>query len=116
MMSLVITFLSLPIGLLLILNERRHTHKYDAVFHNFLDRIKADKRLNTRAKIARLRAMLERNHYHILSLNNDEIIAEKKLFSPGWLTFGLGLLYLGAIIYIIYYFKIQKAHKVKFVL
>jgi len=116
MMTLVITFLSLPIGLLLIFNERRHIHKYDAVFHDFLNKVKADARLNSRAKIVRLRAMLERNHYHILFKNNHEIVAEKKLFSTGWLIFGLGLFFLGALIYILYFYKLQKPHKVHFYL
>lgn len=114
MMTLVITFFSIPIGILLLINERKNFHKYEAIFSDFLLVVQSDDRLDDKAKLARLRAMLEHNHYHILWISESEIAAEKKLFSPGWLSIGIGAAYLGALIYMFYYFKFQRPHLVTF--
>ncbi len=114
MMTLVITFFSIPIGILLLINEHRNFHKYEAIFSDFLLEVQADDRLDDKAKLARLRAMLEHNYYHVLWISEKKIVAEKKLFSMGWLSIGIGAAYIGALIYMIYYFKFQKPHMVTF--
>lgn len=114
MMTLVITLFSIPIGILLFLNERKTHHLYDGVFHQFCDEVKADGRLNHQNKIAKLRAMLEKNHYDITIVDTHHISAEKKLFSVGLLSIGVGLFYIGAILYVIYFYRFQKPHVVKF--
>ena len=116
MMSLVITLFSIPIGILLLINEYRNFHKYEAIFSDFLLEVQADDRLDDKAKLARLRAMLEHNYYQVLWISENQIAAEKKLFSPGWLSIGVGIAFIGVLIYMIYYFKFQKPHMVTFTL
>ena len=113
MMSVIITLLALPIGLFMIIKERRDHQHYQAVFDDFLELIQASN-LQTSQKLAKLRAMLEHNYYHILSVDTQEIRAERKLFSMGWLIFSLGFFYIGAVIYMIYFYKFQKPHRVYF--
>jgi hypothetical protein len=114
MMTLVITFFAIPIGILLLLNERRTAHIYQGIFDDFLEEVKADERLDDVEKLHKLRSMLEHNHYHITSRSSNQIEAEKKLFSMGLLSIGTGFMYIGAAVYIFYYYKVQKPHKVKF--
>lgn len=114
MMSIVITFFAIPIGIWLLINERRSEAAYDAIFTDFFELVKADKVLSKQAKLSRLRAMLEKNQYDILVYTEDTVEAQKKLFSVGLLSIGTGVLYIGAAVYILYYFKFQKPHKVKF--
>ena len=113
-MTLVITFFAIPIGVLLLLSERRTAHLYQNIFDSFLEDVKSDDRLDTKQKILKLRAMLEFNHYHILSVDSHTIKAEKKLFSMGLLCIGIGFMYIGAAVYIFYFFKFQKPHRVNF--
>lgn len=114
MMTLVITFFAIPIGVLLLLSERRTAHLYQNIFDTFLEEVKSDSRLDTKQKFLKLRAMLEFNNYHILSVDSHSIKAEKKLFSMGLFAIGTGFMYVGAAVYIFYFLKFQKPHRVDF--
>lgn len=115
MVSVIISFLALPLGLLLIVKEWKDQQKYQAVFDDYLEHIESSS-MNHHLKMAKLRMMLEHNYYHILSVEPYEIKAERKIFSLGWLIFSLGFFYLGALVYIMYYYKFKKPHKVSFAL
>lgn len=115
MVSVIITLLALPLGLLLIIKENKDVKHYEAVFDDYLAKIQKSS-LTHEMKMAKLRAMLEHNYYYIIKIGTEEIKAERKLFSLGWLLFSLGFLYLGALVYILYFYKFQKPHQVHFYL
>ena len=115
MLSIILTFLALPLGLLLIIKEQKDDKKYQAIFDDFLEKTQRSS-FSHQMKMAKLRAMLEHNYYHILVVDTDEIQAERKLFSMGWLIFSLGFLYIGALAYILYFYKFKKPHKIHFFL
>jgi uncharacterized membrane protein YukC len=41
----------------------------------------------------------------------DTIIGEKKILSLGWIILGIGFIYVGVLFYLIYYYFIQKPHR-----
>lgn len=114
MLSIIITFFALPIGLWMIIYERKSRKHYQEVFDSYLETIDADSRLDELTKMKLLRAMLEHNYYKVLLVTPDTIAAEKKIFSPGWLLFSLGFVYIGVLIHILYYLFVQKPHHVCF--
>ncbi len=113
-MTTIIMIFSLPIGIYILFQERKTMAKYESIFYDFYQKIKGEKELDRSSKIKLLQDMLSQNGYTILHQDRDKIVAGKKLFSVGWLFVGIGTLYVGLIIYIIYYFYIQKPHKVEF--
>lgn len=113
MLTVLITFFAIPIGLLLIFKEQRDQRHYQAVFDTYFYKVKVSYG-SEEMKISKLCAMLEHNYYHIISIENYEIQAERKIFSVGWLIFSLGFFYIGALFYIIYFYKFKKSHKIHF--
>lgn len=111
MLSVIITLFAFPIGLFVIFKEIKDHKHYEAVFDDYVHKINI-KDMNASDKIAQIRKMLEHNHYHVLSLTDSEIEAERKIFSAGWLIFSLGFFYLGALVYVFYFYKVQKPHRV----
>jgi uncharacterized membrane protein YukC len=57
--------------------------------------------------------MLVKNHYNVKT-TDSEVIGEKKIFSIGCLFVGIGTLYVGLLVYIVYYLYYQKPHDVRF--
>lgn len=103
-----------PIGILLLLREKKAAQKYQAVFDNFYDKVKADERLTPEEKLDLYVEMLQQNRYQVTLKNAQEIQGEKKIFSIGYMFIGIGTLYIGLIIYILYYLYMQKPHTVRF--
>ncbi len=116
MMTVVITLLSIPIGLILIYFEYKARPRYQAIFDDFFDEVRSDGRLHKRQKMQKVRDMLHLNAYEITAIDEQSITAKKKLFSMGWLTLSVGFAYIGAMIYILYFFFFHKPHTVKFTL
>lgn len=114
-MTTVIMLLAFPIGIFLLLQEKKSRIKYQAVFDDFYKETLDDDRLNDDTKLARFKAMLINNHYTVNTYEN-RVVGEKKLFSIGYMFIGIGTLYLGLIVYILYYLYLQKPHRVEFAL
>lgn len=87
---------------------------YQAIFDNFYREVKEDPNLSKEEKIRLLAQMLYQNNYRITEQNDHMVRGEKKIFSIGWLFIGLGTLYIGLLVYILYYLYFQKPHVVLF--
>ncbi|MCH9814466.1 MAG: hypothetical protein K0U47_11060 [Epsilonproteobacteria bacterium] len=98
----------------MLLSERKSRQKYQAVFDDFQKKVESDKHQNPKEKITLFEEMLHQNRYHITGKSEQEVIGEKKIFSMGYLFIGIGTLYIGLIVYILYYLYFQKPHIVRF--
>ncbi len=113
-MNTIIMLFALPIGIYLLLGEKKARAKYQAIFDNFYQDVN-DKDYSENQKINLYEEMLTGNHYTIAIKNREAVVGEKKIFSIGWLFIGIGTLYVGLLVYIVYYLYFQKPHVVRFV-
>ena len=113
-MNTIIMIFALPIGLYLLTQEKKSMQRYQAIFDNFFRKVREDKTLSEKEKTKLLEEMLYKNGYVITARDDHSVTGEKKIFSIGWLFVGLGTLYIGLIIYILYYLYFQKPHTVTF--
>jgi uncharacterized membrane protein YukC len=105
---------ALPIGIYILLQEKKGKSKYQAVFDGFFKKIEDENSLSKKEKIEILSDMLYKNGYEITQMSKELVRGEKKIFSVGWLFIGVGTLYIGLIVYIIYFLYFQKPHVVLF--
>jgi hypothetical protein len=105
---------ALPIGIYFLIQEKSSMKKYQAIFDNFYIQMRDDKSLSSDEKVKYLKKMLEGNEYSVLYASKDGVRGEKKIFSIGWLFVGIGTVYVGLLVYILYYFYFQKPHVVEF--
>lgn len=115
-MTTIIMIFAFPIGIIFLIQEKKARVKYQAIFDDFYNEVNSDKTLTKDEKTNLYKNMLSQNQYQITTKNQDEIVAEKKIFSVGYLFIGIGTLYIGVVIYIIYYLYFQKPHVVKFII
>ncbi len=112
-MNTIIMIFALPIGIFLLLGEKKARVKYQAVFDKFYQDMNS-KVYSNEEKINLYKEMLIANHYTIMAKNEESVVGEKKIFSIGWMFIGIGTLYVGLLVYIVYYLYFQKPHVVKF--
>jgi uncharacterized membrane protein YukC len=105
---------ALPIGLYLLAQEKKSMYRYQAIFDDFFRKVQADTTLSPKEKTTLLEEMLYKNGYTISAKEGHTVSGEKKIFSIGWLFVGIGTLYIGLIVYILYYLYFQKPHKLEF--
>ncbi|MDH5465054.1 MAG: hypothetical protein OEW60_05455 [Thiovulaceae bacterium] len=113
-MSTVMMLFLFPIGIAFLIHELRDKKRYHFVFHDFFDEVQANPSYSKQEKIEHVQKMLLHNEYHIVFKDDAEIIGERKILSVGMLFISLGLFYVGLLFYLIYFFKFQKPHRVKF--
>lgn len=114
-MSQVLMMLLLPIGLYTyFFVERKNKRLYQHTFDAFAQKISKDKNLNDEEKMKYYKAMLIRNGYTIVENTKTRIVGERKILSLGLMMIGAGLYLVGLLIYILYYYTMQKPHIVKF--
>ncbi len=111
-MNTIIMLFALPIGIFLLLGEKKAKAKYQATFDNFYKEVNAHG-YSKEEKIKLFKDMLLANHYKVKK-SDDIIIGEKKIFSIGWMFIGIGTLYIGLLVYILYFLYFQKPHVVRF--
>jgi len=112
-MSQIIMWFLFPIGLYsYFFVERRDWPNYQNIFDTFGAKVKSDTTKTNKQKIDMYIAMLAKNGYTITESTPLKVKGEKRLLSISMLAMGLGLFYVGAIVYIAYYFWIQKPHVV----
>jgi uncharacterized membrane protein YukC len=112
-LALLIWF-AIPIGIYTLHFEQKSQKKYNALFDNFYQKTMANPKLNQEEKYSLLTQLLERNGYEFIEESEHRIVGEKKVLSLGWIILGVGLLYIGVIFYLIYYYFIQKPHRVSY--
>jgi uncharacterized membrane protein YukC len=103
---------ALPIGMFLLMGEKKARAKYQAVFDDFYKNIQSENYTDEK-KIELFKEMLKTNHYAVTT-TKTEVIGKKKIFSIGWMFIGVGTLYVGLLVYIVYYLYFQKPHVVRF--
>ena len=113
-MNTIIMIFALPIGIFWLIREKRAMRAYEAIFSDFYEKVKADTHLSRQEKIKLLEEMLYKNHYTVTQKTDHTIRGEKKIFSIGWMFIGLGTLYIGLILYILWYLYFQKPHTVAY--
>ena len=114
-MSQVIMILLFPIGLYFyFFVEKKARPVYDKVFTDFEEEIQAEHGLSQSQKLQRYREMLVKNDYSITDTTQTSIAGERKIFSMSLFAMSVGVYYVGAVIYLLYFFYVQKPHKILF--
>jgi uncharacterized membrane protein YukC len=105
---------ALPIGIFLLLGEKKARASYQAIFDNFYQDTQ-NSNYAQKQKMDLYEKMLHKNDYIIVEKNQDKVVGEKKIFSVGWMFIGIGTLYVGLLAYIVYFLYFQKPHVVRFI-
>jgi len=114
-MSQVIMMFLFPIGLYFyFFVERRDRPKYQKIFDDFGESIQNDSTLTNAQKIQKYNAMLRQNNYTIVESTQTKVRGEKRILSMSLLAMSIGAYYVGAFVYLAYYFWIQKPHVVEY--
>jgi len=114
-MSQVIMMFLFPIGLYFyFFVERKDKPKYQKVFDDFQEKIKNDISLNREEKMQQYENMLRQNGYKIVDATRTSIKGERRILSMSLLAMSIGAYYVGAFVYLAYYFWMQKPHVVEF--
>ena len=114
-MSQVIMFLLFPIGLYFyFFKERPSRPAYNKVFTDFETEIQDDTNLLETDKIQHYKDMLRKNEYRITETTSSCIVGEKRIFSMSLFAMSVGFYYIGAVIYLLYFYYFQTPHRVTF--
>ena len=114
-MTQVIMLFLFPIGLYFyFFVERKARPKYQKVFDDFQEKVKNDSTLSNEEKIEQYKEMLQYNGYTIVASTKTSIKGQKRIFYMSLLAMGMGLYLVGAVVYLIYYFWIQKPHVIRY--
>jgi hypothetical protein len=114
-MSQVIMILLFPIGLYFyFFKERPSRPAYNKVFTDFETEIQEDTSLLETNKIQHYKEMLLKNEYKIINTTSHCIIGEKRIFSMSLFAMSVGFYYVGAVIYLLYFYYFQTPHRVTF--
>ena len=92
--------------------ECRDRPKYQKVFDDFGVNIKENSTLSNAEKKEHYIQMLTQNGYTITQNTKTQVVGEKKILSMSLLAMGIGAYFVGAFVYLGYYFWIQKPHVV----
>jgi len=112
-MTTIIMLFALPIGIFMLLGEKKAMAKYQAIFDDFYQDTK-NQNYSQMQKIDLYEKMLYKNDYVIVEKSQDKVVGEKKIFSVGWMLIGVGTFYVGLLVYIVYFLYFQKPHVVRF--
>ena len=114
-MSQVIMMFLFPIGLYFyFFVERKDKPKYQKIFDDFNVKIQNDTTLTNEEKMRQYAEMLRQNGYKIVESSRTQIKGEKRILSMSLLAMSIGLYYVGVLVYLAYYFWIQKPHVVEY--
>jgi len=112
--QVVILLFLFPIGLYFyFFIEPKHQAVYQKTFDDFQVYIDG-KNLEQHTKLMLFEEMLKKNDYVITQKTAHSIRGEKRMMSMSILAISLGVFYVGALVYLVYYFYVQKAHVVVF--
>jgi len=111
----VLMLLMLPIGLYVYFGkEKKDREVYQAVFNDFELKIAKRKELSNKEKIELFEQMLEQNGYNVVEVTDTTVKAQKKILSMGLMMMGIGIYIVGLLLYLVYYFYLQKPHEIIF--
>jgi hypothetical protein len=114
-MTTILMLLMLPIGLYVYFGkEKKDREIYQAVFDDFELKTVTRKNLTDREKIELFEQMLEQNGYKVVDVTETTVKAQKKILSMGLMMIGTGVYIIGLLVYLVYYFYLQKPHEIIF--
>jgi hypothetical protein len=114
-MSQVIMLLLFPIGFYFyFFVERKARPAYEKIFTDFEHKTQQSATLNDQEKIALFKEMLLINDYRIKEVTTYSVTAQRNIFSMSIFAMGVGLYFVGAVIYVLYFYFLQTTHKVVF--
>jgi len=114
-MTQVIMLFLFPIGFYFyFFVERKEKPKYQKIFDDFQQKIASNQRLNDSEKIEKFKMMLVRNGYTLTEVKNSKVVGEKRIMSMSLFTMSAGFFYIGAVIYLLYFYYFQKPHRVEY--
>ena len=112
-MSQVIMFFLFPIGLYFyIYFERRGRPAYEKIFTDFEADVQENEKHSQNQKLGTFKEMLMNNGYTIVAHSEDKVIGEKKIFSMSLFAMSVGFYYIGAVVYLLYFYYLQSPHSV----
>ena len=116
-MTTILMLLMFPIGLYVYYGvEKKDKRVYQSVFDNFYSETLNSKNLTEHEKIIRFEQMLDQNGYKIVEVTDRKVVAQKKILSMGLMMIGIGIYFIGLLVYLLYYFYLQKPHEIVFAL
>ena len=101
-------------ALFLLFKERKARPAYEKIFSDFNNDIRDDNALSQSDKIQRYKDMLRKNDYKIIETTETSVTGEKKIFSMSLFAMSVGLYYVGAVVYLLYFYTMQSPHRVVF--
>ncbi len=104
-MSTILLMLLLPIGALFYRYEVKNRGKYQAIFDDYIQKVDASSDLTDVQKLEQVRKLFIANRYEVETINDKEIVGERKILS-------MGLLMMGLFVYVFYFFFFQKPHRI----
>jgi hypothetical protein len=107
----VLVWFALPIGIYTIIFELKSKKKYNALFEDFYKKTINSNKLSQKEKHSQILQLLRRNGYEVTEESEHKIIGEKKILSLGWIILSIGFVYVGVVFYLLYYYFIQKPHR-----
>ena len=114
-MSQVIMMLLFPIGLYFyFFKERPARPAYNKIFTDFELEIQNDITLSDLEKKEYYRKMLLKNEYTITQTSATCVVGERRIFSMSLFAMSVGFYYVGAVIYLLYFYYFQTPHSVTF--
>lgn len=114
-MSQVIMMLLFPIGLYFyFFKERPSRPAYNKIFTDFEQEVQNNDTLPDTQKLQHLKEMLRKNDYTIVETTPTSVVGEKRIFSMSLFAMSVGVYYIGAVIYLLYFYYLQKPHRVEF--
>ena len=114
-MTSILMLLMLPIGLYVYFGkEKKDREIYQAVFDDFESKTAKRKNLSNKEKIELFEQMLEQNGYKVVEVTETSVKAQKKILSMGLMMIGTGVYIVGLLVYLVYYFYLQKPHEIIF--
>jgi len=94
--------------------ERKSMPKYQKIFDAYQITIQNNTELEDKEKLRLYKEMLLNNDYKIVAQTDKSIEGEKKIFFMSLFVMGLGLFFVGGLVYLLYFNFIQKPHEVRF--
>ena len=110
----VLIWFAIPIGIYTIIFEKKSKKKYDALFEDFYQKTLNNPKLSQKEKHGLMMQLLQKNGYKVVEERHDLLVGEKRVLSLGWIILGIGFLYIGVLFYLLYYYFLQKPHRLRY--
>ncbi len=116
-MTTIIMMFALPIGIIIYFWDRKNAAATQKLYEAFIEQTRSDGKLDDKEKLLRIDMMFYGNGYRTVLREPKRLVVEKKHLNLGILVIAFALLnLLGVILFILYYFYLQKPLRKEIVL